>query len=146
MRVLSRLFREKQSNIEQVQATQPEGFYIVRYEYGEAQARRIFQSANEGDIHAQLDIAKCFMDAAEQLYALPWYEKAAEAGNAQALHELIFFYEGRYSGIEANPIKAEMVRNKAFEMNNPKTILKLASQYYSGDGVEVDKEKALRII
>lgn len=29
-------------------------------------------------------------------------------------------------------------------MNNPEAILKLASQYYSGDGVEKDKEMAFK--
>ena len=135
MGFLSRLFGGNQSNaVEQVRS-QPEGFYIVKYEYGEGQARSLFQKAEAGDVNAQLTIAKCFMDVAEQPYALPWYERAAQAGSSQALHELTYFYEGRYVGVEADPEKAEQVRREALEMNNPEAILKLASQYYSGDGV-----------
>ena len=144
MGFLSRLFGGNQSNaVEQVRS-QPEGFYIVKYEYGEGQARSLFQKAEAGDVNAQLTIAKCFMDAAEQPYALPWYERAALAGSSQALHELTYFYEGRYVGVEADPEKAEQVRREALEMNNPEAILKLASQYYSGDGVEKDKEMAFK--
>lgn len=144
MGFLSRLFGGNQSNaVEQVRS-QPEGFYIVKYEYGEGQARSLFQKAEAGDVNAQLTIAKCFMDAAEQPYALPWYERAAQAGSSQALHELTYFYEGRYVGVEADPEKAEQVRREALEMNNPEAILKLASQYYSGDGVEKDKGMAFK--
>lgn len=144
MGFLSRLFGGNQSNaVEQVRS-QPEGFYIVKYEYGEGQARSLFQKAEAGDVNAQLTIAKCFMDVAEQPYALPWYERAAQAGSSQALHELTYFYEGRYVGVEADPEKAEQVRREALEMNNPEAILKLASQYYSGDGVEKDKEMAFK--
>lgn len=91
MGFLSRLFGGNQSNaVEQVRS-QPEGFYIVKYEYGEGQARSLFQKAEAGDVNAQLTIAKCFMDVAEQPYALPWYERAAQAGSSQALHELTYF-------------------------------------------------------
>ena len=65
MGFLSRLFGGNQSNaVEQVRS-QPEGFYIVKYEYGEGQARSLFQKAEAGDVNAQLTIAKCFMDVAE---------------------------------------------------------------------------------
>lgn len=144
MGLFNRLFGEKRSNAQPTRASQPKGFYIVRYDYGEEQARILFEKAAAGDVHAQLTIAQCFMSAGEQAYALPWYEKAAAVGNAHALHELTYFYEGRYVDIKADPVKAEIVRNKALEMNNPQAILKLASQYYTGDGVELDKEKAFQ--
>jgi len=130
--------------MQSVPPNQPKGYYIVQYDYGEKQAEILFQKANAGDANAQMAIAKCFMDASEPTYALRWFEKAAMLGNSQALHELTYFYEGRYIGIEADPVKAEMVRNKALGMNNTEAILKLASQYYIGDGVEMDKEKAFQ--
>ena len=53
MGFLSRLFGGNQSNaVEQVRS-QPEGFYIVKYEYGEGQARSLFQKAEAGDVNAQ---------------------------------------------------------------------------------------------
>ncbi len=73
-------------------------------------------------------------------------KKAAQAGSSQALHELTYFYEGRYVGVEADPEKAEQVRREALEMNNPEAILKLASQYYSGDGVEKDKRNGFQVL
>lgn len=144
MRLLRKLFGENQSQGTKKAGDQPKGFYIVRYDYGERKACDLFESAESGDVNAQMAIAKCFMDAAEQSYALPWYEKAAQAGNTRVLHELIYFYEGRYDGIEADPEKAEQVRREALKQNNPETILKLGSQYYTGDGVEEDKEKAFK--
>ncbi len=138
MGLLSKLFKSTSS----VQVNQPEGFYIVRFDYGEANARDLFYRANKGDVNAQLTLAKCFVEAGEQPYALPWYEKAAEGGSSVAYHELINFYEGRYVGVQADPVKADMVRNKSLSLNNPKTLLKLASQYHSGDGVEKNMEKA----
>lgn len=141
MGIFNRLFRRNQSDIKVIL---PEGFYVIRYEYGENQARMLFQKAQAGDVSAQLAIAECFMQATEHSYALPWYEIAAENGSSQALHELTYFYEGRYVDIQANPIKAKEVRDKALGMNNPKAILKLASQYYTGDGVEMNKEKAFQ--
>lgn len=141
MGLFSRFFRSDQPN---VKSNQPDGFYVIRYEYGENQARSLFQKAQEGDVSAQLVIAECFKDAAEMIYALPWYERAAENGSSKALHELSYFYEGRYADIEANPIKAKEVRDKALGMNNPKAFLKLASQYYMGDGVPMNKEKAFQ--
>lgn len=144
MGLLRKLLRSVKSNTPSNQSNQPVGFYIVRYEYGDDQAEILFQRANAGDVRAQLIIAKCFMSAAERSYALPWYEKAAASGNPQALHELTYFYEGCYVGIEADPIKAEMVRNKALELNSPEACLKLASQYYTGDRVKEDKEKAFK--
>lgn len=135
---------ERRPNYQPTRSSQPEGFYIVRYDYGESQAKSLFAKANAGDIEAQLTIAKCFMDAAEQPYALPWYEKAAALGSSQALYQLTYFYEGRYVGVEADPVKAEKVRNMALEEDNPNMILKLASQYYTGDGVEMSKEKAFQ--
>ena len=145
MGFLKKLFENRKADTKSLQSNQQvEGFYIIRYEYGEVQARELFQRANNGDVNAQLVIAKCFMSAAEQPYALPWFEKAAEAGNSYALHELTYFYEGCYVGVEANPTKAEMVRNRALGMNNPEAFLKLASQYYTGDGVAIDKMKAFQ--
>ena len=144
MRFFSKLFQKDQTTAVQLVRKQPAGFYIIKYEYGEEQAYSLFNRAEAGDVNAQLAIAKCFMDAAEQAYALPWYEKAAHAGNSQALHELTYFYEGKYVGIEAMPEKAAQVRRQALEMNNPEAMLKLASQYYSGDGVEEDKKKAFK--
>lgn len=140
MGLFSKLFGNGQTK--SVQVSQPEGFYIIRYEFGETQAWTLFQRAKEGDVSAQLVIAKCFMDAGEQLYALPWYEKAATTGNAKAIHELVYFYEGRYVGVPADRAKAEQVRNMALEMNNPETLVKLGSQYFTGNGVKMDKEKA----
>jgi len=142
MGLFSRLFAGKQNNAQMVQTNQPQGFNIVRYEYGEEHATKLFQKAEAGDVNAQLVIAKCFKDSAEHAYALPWYEKAAAVGNAKAFHELTYFYEGRYVGIEADPVKAEQLRNMALEKNHPKAFLKLASQYYTGSGVEEDKQKA----
>ena len=53
MGFLSRLFGGNQSNaVEQVRS-QPEGFYIVKYEYGEGQARSLFQKAEAGDVDAK---------------------------------------------------------------------------------------------
>ena len=88
MGLFKKILGTVQSKNMSVQYSQPTGFYIVRHEYGENQARLLFQQANDGNVDAQLSIAKCFMDVAEQPYALPWYEKAAIAGNAKALHEL----------------------------------------------------------
>ena len=68
----------------QFNIVKPTGFYIVRHEYGENQARLLFQQANDGNVDAQLSIAKCFMDVAEQPYALPWYEKAAIGGKRKS--------------------------------------------------------------
>lgn len=144
MGFFSNLFGNRQSNDHTAQFRQPEGFYIVSYDYGENQARALFQRANAGDINAQMTLAKCFKTACEPSYALPWYEKAAVAGNSQALHELTYFYEGRYVGIEANPEKAKWAREQAMKMNNPNAFVKLASQYYMGDGVEMDKAKAFQ--
>lgn len=124
------------------QSIQPQGFYIVKYDYGEQQARNLFAKADAGDVNAQLIIAKCFVDAGERLYALPWYEKAAEAGSSKALHELTYYYEGRYVDVAPDPVKAEAVRKRALNSNNPQAFLKLGSQYYSGDGVEKNWEKA----
>lgn len=143
MGLFNRLFGKNQSDSVN-QTNQPDGFFIVKHSYGEEQAIDMLQRANEGDVDSQLTIAQCFMDAAEQAYALPWYEKAAEAGNSQALHELTYFYEGCYADIEADPIKAEKVRNEALNMNNTEAILKLASKYYTGNGVEEDKEMAFK--
>lgn len=142
MGLFSKLFGSGQAKSQSVQVSQPEGFYIVRYDFGEAQARTLFQRANAGDINAQLTIAKCFMDAAEQPYALPWYEKAAAAGSSKAIHELTYFYEGRYVGVPADPVKAERVRNMALSRNTPDAFVKMGSQYFTGDGVEKDKVKA----
>lgn len=145
MGLFKKLFGNRKADTKSVQSKQQiEGEYIICYEYGEAQTRELFQRANSGDVNAQLTIAKCFMRAAEQPYALPWFEKAAEVGNSYALHELTYFYEGCYVGVEADPTKAEIVRNRALGMNNPKAFLKLASQYYTGDGVVMDKAKAFQ--
>lgn len=145
MEFLKKLFGNKKENKESYQSNQQiEGFYVIRFEYGEVQARELFQRANGGDVNAQLTIAKCFMSAAEQPYALTWFEKAAEAGNSYALHELTYFYEGRYIGIEADPTKLELARNRALGMNSPEAFLKLASQYYTGDGVAIDRTKAFQ--
>lgn len=131
-------------NRKPIPTNKPEGFYIVRNDFGEVQADTLFQKAKAGDISAQMTIAKCFMDAGKRLYALPWYEKAADKGNSQALHELTYFYEGHYVGVDADPVKAEIVRKKALEANNPKAFLKMASQYYTGSGVEKDRIKAFQ--
>lgn len=142
MGLFCKLFGGGQAKRQSTPVNQPEGFYIVRYDFGEAQARTLFQRANAGDVSAQLTIAKCFMDAAEQPYALPWYERAAAAGNSKAIHELTYFYEGRYVGIPADSVKAERVRSMALRMNNPEAFVKIGSQYFTGDGVEKDKVKA----
>lgn len=142
MGLFKKILGTVQSKNMSVQYSQPTGFYIVRHEYGENQARLLFQQANDGNVDAQLSIAKCFMDVAEQPYALPWYEKAAIAGNAKALHELTYFYEGRYIGVEADPVKLNKVQEMVLGLNNPDAFLKLASQYYTGDGVKKDKKKA----
>lgn len=130
------------SKLRSSQVNQPEGFYIVCNKYGAEEARALFKKAEAGDINAQLTLANCFMDATEQPYALPWYEKAADAGSSQAFHELTYFYEGQYIGVDADPIKAEKARNEALKMNNPDAIFKLASHYDAGYGVEENKEKA----
>ena len=142
MGLFKKILGTVQSKNMSVQYSQPTGFYIVRHEYGENQARLLFQQANDGNVDAQLSIATCFMDVAEQPYALPWYEKAAIAGNAKALHELTYFYEGRYIGVEADPVKLNKVQEMVLGLNNPDAFLKLASQYYTGDGVKKDKKKA----
>ena len=142
MGLFSWLFGNGKSNAQSGQSNLLDGFWIVSYDYGEVQARTLFQRANAGDVNAQMTIAKCFKDSCEHGYALPWYEKAAARGNSQALHELTYFYEGRYVGVAADPVKAEMLRNKALELNNPDAFLKLGSQYDSGDGVKEDKGKA----
>ena len=145
MEFLKKLFGNKKNNVNSEQSKQAmEGFYIIRHEYGEEQAKELFKKANVGDVNAQLEIARCFMNAAEQPYALHWFEKAAEAGNSYALHELTYFYEGCYVGIEANPTKAEITRNRALGTNNPEEFLKLASQYYTGHGVAMDKIKSFQ--
>lgn len=142
MGLVSKILGTLHSKKVSVQYSQPTGFYIIKHEYGEDQTRLLFQQAYDGDISAQLSIAKCFMDAAEQQYALPWYEKAAIAGNSKALHELTYFYEGRYIGIEADPVKLDKVQKVVLGLNDPNVFLKLASQYYKGDGVKKDKKKA----
>lgn len=140
MGFLKWLFGEEQKETE----NKFDGFYIVRYDYGENQARNLFHRANAGDVAAQLKIAKCFCESLEYRYALPWYEKAAEAGSTEALNKLVSFYEGKYMDIEADYEKAERVRNLALKSNNPEALLKRGSQYYMGEGVEKDLEKAFQ--
>ena len=56
----------------------------------------------------------------------------------------LHIFEGHYVGIKANPVKAEMVRNRALGMNNPEFFKKLNFQCYTGDGVTMDKVKAFQ--
>lgn len=106
------------------------------------------QAGNQGLGPAQFNAGLCYEmgegTAQNFRMARSWYLKAIEQEYYKALHELTYFYEGRYVGVEADPEKAEQVRREALEMNNPEAILKLASQYYSGDGVEKDKEMAFK--
>ena len=47
-----------------------------------------------------------------------------------------------YIGVEADPVKLNKVQEMVLGLNNPDAFLKLASQYYTGDGVKKDKKKA----
>lgn len=127
MGLLSRLFNKGSQN---VTVNQPAGFYIIRYEYGEQKAWNLFESASRGNVNAQLTIADSFLNQGENVLALPWYEKAANAGSIEAFRQLVGFYEGKYEDVEPDLEKAQYARKMAWPEDDPETFLRLANQSF----------------
>ncbi len=113
--------------------------------------------ANYGNSDAQYWLAEYFRkkaikldiesDSASYWYkqALPWYEKAANQGNAEAAFELgTSYYNGGY-GLKQDYSEAAKWLKVAAEKNHIGSIEWLAPMYYEGEGVKKDYDEVVRL-
>ena len=70
-------------------------------------------------------------------------EKLMDKGNADAYHMLAGFYDRGTMGMPQNRAKANELYLKAGELGCAPAYFNLGSSYYNGDGVEIDKERAM---
>ena len=111
------------------------------------QAEEVRQLAEQGDIQAQVKLARMYevgqgvpKDFNE---ALKWYKEAADHGNALAQGTLGWFFQYG-QGVETNlPIAISWYR-KAAEQGQAMSQLNLAVMYDDGIGVATNKEEAVK--
>jgi TPR repeat protein len=90
---------------------------------------------------ADLKAAKDAQDKGDFETALPLYQKAAKAGNAEAQFNLGFIYETGMSG-KTDEKEAVVWYRKSAEQGYHMAQLALGDCYRRGCGVEADKEEA----
>lgn len=121
-----------------------EGFYIIRHEYGEGKANRLFDEAENGNVSAQLELARCFEDSGNRVYAFRWLRKAAIQDSAEAMYKLSLYYSGKYQGIERNPKIANIFLKQAILRKYPKAFHRLGNLYYDSSDSDQIRKKAFR--
>lgn len=73
--------------------------------------------------------------------AIYWYERAVDAGNADAMHSVAELYLGRWDG-PRNPEMAMKRYRQAAELGNPSSMYILASHLREGDLLPKDEKEA----
>ena len=98
----------------------------------------LLEKANGGSVDAMYLLAKLYQDEGQNEDALPWFCKAAEAGNADAIC---------YMGIfEHNKEESLAYYLKAIEMGSAMAMSTLGQQYLQGlFPVEKDEAKAFEL-
>jgi TPR repeat protein len=101
--------------------------------------------AAEGDVKAQLDLAICYRDgksvAKDDVEAMRWAHRAADAGNADAMDFVGFAYL-RGAVIKRNPTIAFSYFKSAAN-DSAQAAFNLGQCYFGAQGTEQDCEKAL---
>jgi TPR repeat protein len=111
------------------------------------QAEELRQLAEQGDIQAQVKLARMY-EAGQGVpkdfnEALKWYREAGDHGNALAQGTLGWFYQYG-QGVETNFPAAISWYQKAAEQGHAMSQLNLAVVYDDGIGVATNKEEAVK--
>jgi uncharacterized caspase-like protein len=114
------------------------------------QARELLQLADAGDTRSMLAMGYMRLapgtSQAELDEAIRYFERAAEAGSAEAQFELAKLYaEGR--GLQADPRKAIELFEQAAAQNEPRALNRLGYYYFYGEmGLPEDPARAVDLI
>lgn len=124
------------------QNLEPEGFFILKIQYGEEEAWKLYELAEAGNVEAQLEIGTLFFDCSKPEVAFEWLVKASEQGNSEAYYYLWLMYEGECEGFEPDYQKADETLAIALKLKEPKAYYHLGEIYSNEDYDEHDLEKA----
>lgn len=110
--------------------------------------KRLLILAEEGDPAAQFAIGQrlSFGEGvgSDSAQAASWYERAASAGNADAMVNLAaLFRHGR--GVPLDPARAAAWLERALPKDGLFAAFELGQMYAAGDGVSKDRERAERL-
>ncbi|MDD5328276.1 MAG: hypothetical protein PHY02_10780, partial [Phycisphaerae bacterium] len=99
------------------------------------------KSAQEGDSHSMYKLGGAYLDN-DIKEAIQWFEKAVDAGNADAMFELgLMYYSGTY--VKKDYSKAFEYFLESANAGNEIAMYNVGSLYYEGNGVETDTAKAV---
>lgn len=100
------------------------------------------KAAREDKLSAQADLGRYYILSGQYEEALPWLQKAAKKGNAEAIYLTGFCYQSGRCGQEADLRKAIKYYKKAARKNHYAALYKMAQLLYEGQGVKQNKTKA----
>lgn len=100
---------------------------------GEPRAQTVLGRMHESGLGVPQDSAK----------AVEYYQKAADQGFANAIHNLAVSYEGGELGLPEDPVKARELYAKAAESDFPNSLMALGVMAREGDGGPVDMPLAV---
>jgi hypothetical protein len=100
--------------------------------------------ATDGDAIAMTNLGHTYEDERDYKKAMDWYEKAAAAGNAEAMASIGYLYDTGYGKSWGNPNykKARDWYQKAAEAGSAGAMNNLGDLYASGHGVDQDYQEA----
>jgi TPR repeat protein len=125
----------------------------VLKEAGKAMKRRRAEdarkAAEEGNPVAQRELAGMYGDgdgvSKSESEALKWYTKAAEQGDVPAQCSLGLMYAKGEGGLPVDYAKSIVWLRKAAAKGDGRALYTLCLFFENGDGVDVDKDEALRL-
>jgi hypothetical protein len=110
----------------------------------EQEIKKFSIAAEQGDIAAQMELARLYFIMDKKVEAAAWVHRAAEAGDANAQLALSMLYK-QGNGVEQDLSQSTEWLKKAVKSGSPEATFQLAVAYYQGNGVQQDYQRAAKL-
>lgn len=104
--------------------------------------KQVYEEAEKGNTEAQCEIARQLCREQRMEEAISWYQKAAEAGETDAMFNLAMLYSQGFEGMEASKEQAFYWYERAAEAGDAEAMCWTASYLLKGLGTKCDLERA----